>query len=128
MNRVQQGHQQALVGQDDGRLDARFFLVAQHTFHFVERLLGLPYRRGHGDHSDFLIDSRQRLQWHGIETTTVAVNEQGTRIMGRMLQQGGNARIVPPEIGFAASLEMVKQLDLGDRQHTESHEHHPVVA
>ena len=122
---MQQGDQQALVGQDNGRVNTVlvFITISPHEGHFVKGLFGLAHGRWNSDHTQrlsLIVNGFDRL---GFKPLAVAIDEQRTRIMGRHIQQRLDAGIVPPEVCHLVTLEVVKQLHLGGREHTKSHKH-----
>ena len=127
MHRVQEGHQQVLIGQDYRSVDTHRAALAAHEFHLVKGLLGLAHRRGDGDHAQGLLLIVKRFERLCLKPLTVTFNEQGSRVMRGSLEHTINACVIPPEIGKTIPLEMVKQFDFGGRQDTKSHKHHPTI-
>ena len=128
MHRVQQGHEQVLVGQDNGRLDTYRGFPFTHEYHLIEGLLGLAHGRRHGNHPQCGL---RPLQWghrHRAEPLAVTVDQQCGRIMRRLVEQSLDARIVPPKIGLVVILELLEQGDFGSREDTKADEHKTLVA
>ena len=123
MNRMEQRHQQALVGEHYRRLDARCRAWLPHEFHLVKCHLCLPHCRGYRYHLNLRAFSLERLDRHSAETLAIAVDEQRSWIVRSFGEHSLQARRVPPEVGDAFTLEAVKQLDLGSREDAEAHKH-----
>ena len=47
--------------------------------------------------------------------------------MRRFFQHGADTGIVPPKVGVACLLELVKQLDFGSRQHAKADKHKALI-
>ena len=75
MNRVQQGHQQVLVGKDDGRLDVvSIFILLSHRLHQVKSLLGLSHIRRYSHNTHLGSRAVERQQLLGTKTLAVTID------------------------------------------------------
>ena len=129
MNRVQQGHQQVLIGQNDGSFDVVGILfISPHRLHESKSLLGLSHIGRHSHHTHLGRAAIERLQLFGTKSLAIAIDEQCSGVMRRLVELLLNARIIPPEVGLSGLIEAVKQLDLGNRQHTKAHKHQPGIS
>ena len=120
MNRVQQGHEKILIGQHDGGVNADTSTLLMHEFHLVESLFCLPNGRWHSHHSQGLFHGFQRGNRHRPKTLAVAIDEQGSRVMRRLVKHRAHSRIIPPEISLVVALETFKKLNLGSREDTKA--------
>ena len=114
--RMQQGHQQVLVGQHNGGLYVTHTVsIFPHRLHQLECLLGLSHIRRDRDHRHIGALAVKGLQRFCPKPLAVAIDEQRPGVVGSLFELYLHAGVIPPEIGLASLVKAVEKFGLGYR-------------